>query len=576
MKKKFSALLIISAVLFVFINEDAAPQQDYKRLAKLHKISPSSEVIITSPNAAQMLNMGDKVFVIVDKKPIILNITFPMMTVAKCRLAAGYEGYLGRLYKGMQVYKYEQGIENRELADKDSKMEAEGTSVLDITTSHPAKIYYLKQDDWEKILKTFMESFGKTMPESSIVKDETRKAIMNHNPGGFQISLSDIAYAIGNANITSPGKVEKLTDGDYYVWVVGNNIVANKVVTLKKNSTEKVFFELGSKTISVDSNPQGAQIYIDDVPQNLTTPSNVPIPTNKNSFKLSVKLDGYYDASQFISIQDNPNQKFNFNLNQAANAYVSVTSSPSGAYVYANEKYMGVSPIKLKVNPGSSVEISVRKDGYQAKSQYTTVANNETKNLRFNLPAIKYTYTPSYTSGSGFTQKNSTTTVNYTMGYFDTTAGFGVPPEYFKYMFSLPNNNFYGGEITFLFGKWFGYYMGLSLAGVPAKGRSSYSINQFVFDFSFGIGFLPRFWRFYIFAGIGISYNIAFAPLDLGFGIEYRAQLGFMITQDVGINLGFRRNYAMYLLGDALASTGSKSSDLSLLGGTYISVGMSF
>ena len=574
MKKKYSISLLLSTLLFIFISQNAISQEEYKKLAKLHKISPSGEIIITSPNAAQMMNMGDKVFIIVDNRPVIMKITFPMMTVAKCRLEPGYEAYFGRLYKGLMVYKYQQGIENKVLSDKDSKKEAEGTSTLQITASHPAKIYYLHQDDWEKILKTFMESFGKQMPESSVVKDETRKAIMNHNPGGFQISLSDIAYAIGNANIAAPSSIDKLSDGDYYVWVVGNNIVANQIVTLKKNQTEKVYFDLNSKSIMVDSNPQGSQIYIDDVPQNLTTPSRVPIPSNKKSFKLSVKHDGYYDNSQFVSIQDNPDQKFNFNMVMAANAYINVTSYPSGAYVYANEKYMGTSPITLKVNPNASIAVSVRKDGYQARTQYISAGNNETKRINFNLP---YAQTSDYSSGSGFTQKNTTITLDYTMGYFDRTAGFGVPKDYFNKMFTYADNNFYGAELNLIYGKWLGYYMGISLAGSPAKGISSYSVNQFIFDFSFGIGFLPRIWRFYLFVGIGVSYNIAFAPLDMGFGVEYKGQLGFMITENVGINLGFRRNLAWYFLGDTSSdSYSSSSSGMSSLGGTYISIGLSF
>jgi hypothetical protein len=306
------------------------------------------------------------------------------------------------------------------------------------------------------------------------------------------------------------------------------------------------------------------------VSQNLTTPSTVPIPKNKNSFKLSVKHDGYYDSSQFISIQDSADQKFTFNMAQAANAFVNITSYPTGAYVYANEKYMGITPIKLKINPDTSIQISVRKDGYQAKSQYLSVGKNDTKYINFNLP---YSSSSSYSSGSGFTQKNTTITVDYTMGYFDRTAGFGVPADYFNKMFTYADNNFYGAEFNLIYGKWLGYYMGISLAGSPAKGISSYSVNQFIFDFSFGIGFLPRIWRFYLFVGIGVSYNIAFAPLDMGFGVEYKGQLGFMITENIGINLGFRRNLAFYFLGDTSTSS---SSAMSTLGGTYISIGMSF
>jgi hypothetical protein len=144
-------------------------------------------------------------------------------------------------------------------------------------------------------------------------------------------------------------------------------------------------------------------------------------------------------------------------------------------------------------------------------------------------------------------------------------------------MFTYGNNNFYGAEFNFLQGKWFGYYVNVSLAGTPENSKSAYSANNFILDISYGIGFLPRFWRFYIFLGVGISYNIAMRPFDLGFGLEYRGMLGFMITENVGINIAFRRNLAMYLLGiSSSSSSSSSSSDLPTLGGTYISIGVNF
>lgn len=80
------------------------------RLATVYTITPDeNEIVIASPRAGLLFKMGDLVYVTGNGKNIILSVTFPMQTLAKCQVAKSHQKYFADIQKGMAVYRYVPG-----------------------------------------------------------------------------------------------------------------------------------------------------------------------------------------------------------------------------------------------------------------------------------------------------------------------------------------------------------------------------------------------------------------------------------------------------------------------------------
>lgn len=77
----------------------------------------TKEIIIQTAKSAQVVAMGDSLYVRIGGKVAVMKAVSPMQTVAKCVLEGAYGGYFGKLAKGMTVYRYREGIENEKSQD---------------------------------------------------------------------------------------------------------------------------------------------------------------------------------------------------------------------------------------------------------------------------------------------------------------------------------------------------------------------------------------------------------------------------------------------------------------------------
>ena len=64
-----------------------------------------NEILVKSGKAGELMQMGDKVFVIVNGKKVVLSVEFPMQTVAKCKVLTKHKAWLPSIRKDMPVYK---------------------------------------------------------------------------------------------------------------------------------------------------------------------------------------------------------------------------------------------------------------------------------------------------------------------------------------------------------------------------------------------------------------------------------------------------------------------------------------
>ena len=74
----------------------------------------TGEISIQNPKVGEQIRMGDKLYVRIDGKAVVMEATFPMMTLCKCKLLPAYRGQLGKVQKGMTAYSYVAGIEKED------------------------------------------------------------------------------------------------------------------------------------------------------------------------------------------------------------------------------------------------------------------------------------------------------------------------------------------------------------------------------------------------------------------------------------------------------------------------------
>jgi hypothetical protein len=73
-------------------------------IGKVREIK-GGEIIVSSGRAAETMKMGDRVFVIIDGQKAVLEVKFPMQTIAKCAVAPASAKFRDRIAAGMPVFK---------------------------------------------------------------------------------------------------------------------------------------------------------------------------------------------------------------------------------------------------------------------------------------------------------------------------------------------------------------------------------------------------------------------------------------------------------------------------------------
>jgi len=98
MRKKFIfTTLLIAAALF---NSYGAPEE----VGRVSEIDRRTGDVTVTVISGLRVNMGERLQIETDKGKIVLEVTFPMLTLSKCKIRG--KGKLSQLSKGMKVYRY--------------------------------------------------------------------------------------------------------------------------------------------------------------------------------------------------------------------------------------------------------------------------------------------------------------------------------------------------------------------------------------------------------------------------------------------------------------------------------------
>ncbi len=178
-----------------------------------------------------------------------------------------------------------------------------------------------------------------------------------YTPGTF----SSVIPGLHNVRITKPG---------YQAY--------SATVEVTAGNTNNVFATLNQVTqpggLSVNSNPKGADFYIDDIYMGVT--NQIVGNLAPGSHNISLSLAGYELWSGQANVVSGQVTTLSINLVPEVNppsGDLRVSSTPEGAAVYVNNDYHGTTPIigsldVSNLNPGTYT-ISLKKAGFE---NYTT------------------------------------------------------------------------------------------------------------------------------------------------------------------------------------------------------------
>ena len=116
----------------------------------------------------------------------------------------------------------------------------------------------------------------------------------------------------------------------------------------------------------VNSEPTGATILVNEEEKGVT-PMEIPsLPFGKYVLKLRMK--GYEDSQQEVELSENItelNVPVTLTKAQAQTGTVVVDSNPSGAFIVVQNRVLGVTPKTLSNQKPGTLDITLKKDGYQ-------------------------------------------------------------------------------------------------------------------------------------------------------------------------------------------------------------------
>ncbi|MCE5299028.1 MAG: PEGA domain-containing protein [Methanoregulaceae archaeon] len=162
----------------------------------------------------------------------------------------------------------------------------------------------------------------------------------------------------------------------------------------------------GTGTLSVTSTPSGAMVYLDGVFKGITPISITGV--SSGAHQLKVTRPGYEDYSTGVTIPTGQTATVPVSLKvrsgsttvptlipttvptqvPSGTGTLSVSSSPSGAKVYLDSQFIGVTPITVSDVTAGSHHIRMRKSSYRSNSTTVMVNSGTTTSVSLTLSPI--------------------------------------------------------------------------------------------------------------------------------------------------------------------------------------------
>lgn len=152
-------------------------------------------------------------------------------------------------------------------------------------------------------------------------------------------------------------------------------------------------FKQNNAAILVSSTPTGAAVYLDGSYKGTTPSSGYLELTDLSPGTYTVRLtsSGYSDYTTEVTLSRNEISTISADMTAeyVASPYgaLSVQSSPSGAEVYLDNEYKGITPLTLQQITTGSHTVLIKKDGYSEYSGDVNIVSDQASGLSVTLTA---------------------------------------------------------------------------------------------------------------------------------------------------------------------------------------------
>jgi hypothetical protein len=181
------------------------------------------------------------------------------------------------------------------------------------------------------------------------------------NPPGAQFTLRSEDGQISRTGV-APQKIVDLPTGKYALIAKRGDWEMRDGVEIQRGETTRKSFAFVNGTVSITSEPPGAEILVDGMPHG-RTPLRIELPARPH--ELVAQLDGWPAEQQSLAVQGQHENSAHFVF---ANGSVKITSAPGGATVLTNGRALGQTPLVIEeVKPGP-VNYELRLAGYKLSS----------------------------------------------------------------------------------------------------------------------------------------------------------------------------------------------------------------
>lgn len=217
------------------------------------------------------------------------------------------------------------------------------------------------------------------VPDTFKLEPASSSIMISSNPA--QASVIRDNKRIGE----TPMVISDLAFGKYSIRLEKSGYASKDLsFNIDSERPKKISTDLDSNigSISITTNPKGARIYMNG--KNIgITPFNGEFADGTHTFTL--RYNNYADITAAVTIQKGKKISIHRNLNLLPGSF-NITSEPSKAQVYVNNKYMGTTPLVLKDIPSNvNHKITVRRKGFASQTANHRTSPGKQEPINFNL-----------------------------------------------------------------------------------------------------------------------------------------------------------------------------------------------
>ena len=141
----------------------------------------------------------------------------------------------------------------------------------------------------------------------------------------------------------------------------------------------------GWSDVFIGSIPEGATVSVDGKPAG-ATPLTIELP--EGNYRLQISAEGFKAWETRLAVVPNQPQSLKDIQLQPADGTLALQTQPAGANVTIGERFVGTTPLEVRLSANTEHEIRISKAGYEKVSQRVQVSTGKLKRLAVNLKPI--------------------------------------------------------------------------------------------------------------------------------------------------------------------------------------------